>query len=125
MIRNIGELDTPNIIRNFADWTDRIAVGELPKSKPARPSGIERNVVITEWDWAGPKVYLHDEIATDKRNPTVNANGPLYGAPELSTDNIPVIDPVHFKASSVKMPVRDPKTPAPGKPLQPSPYWGE
>ena len=72
----------------FADWTDRIAAGELPPAPP-RPQGVERNVVITEWDWADPKAYLHDEIATDKRNPTVNANGLLYGAPELSTDNRP------------------------------------
>ena len=38
------------------------------------------------WDWATPKAYLHDEIATDKRNPTVNANGLIYGSPEDSTD---------------------------------------
>ena len=36
---------------------------------PPRPQGVERNVVITEWDWADPKAYLHDEISTDKRNP--------------------------------------------------------
>jgi hypothetical protein len=34
--------------------------------------------VVTLWDWADPKVYLHDAISTDKRNPTVNANGPIY-----------------------------------------------
>ena len=47
--------------------------GELPKSKPQRPQGVERNVVVTMWDWGDAKTYLHDEIATDKRNPTVNA----------------------------------------------------
>src|SRR5215208_1421089 len=31
----------------FGDWTDRVAKGELPKSKPPRPTGIERNVVIS------------------------------------------------------------------------------
>ncbi len=46
----------------FADWTDRIAAGETPPAPP-RPQGIERNVVITEWDWADPKVYLHDEVS--------------------------------------------------------------
>ncbi|HEX5606064.1 MAG TPA: carboxypeptidase-like regulatory domain-containing protein [Candidatus Binatia bacterium] len=30
----------------LADWTDRIAKGELPHTKPARPQGIERNVVV-------------------------------------------------------------------------------
>ena len=52
----------------FADWTDRIAAGEVPPAPP-RPQGIERNVVITEWDWADPKAYLHDEVSTDRRNP--------------------------------------------------------
>src|SRR5712691_7862388 len=52
----------------FADWTDRIAAGELPAGEPPRPQGKERNVVITMWDWADPKVYLHDEIGSDKRN---------------------------------------------------------
>src|ERR687889_304648 len=34
----------------FGDWTDRIAKGELPKDKPQRPQGIERNVVVTSWE---------------------------------------------------------------------------
>ena len=53
----------------FADWTDRIAAGEVPPAPP-RPRGIERNVVITQWDWADPKSYLHDSVTTDRRNPT-------------------------------------------------------
>jgi hypothetical protein len=131
MIRNIGELDAPNVIRNFADWTDRIAAGELPKSKPLRPSGIERNVVITMWDWAGPKDYLHDEIATDKRNPTVNANGKIYGATEDSTDLIPVLDPMTNSVAQVRLYPRDADTPAGmfisqgNFPKLPSLYWGE
>src|SRR6202162_4966677 len=34
MVHDIGEIDTPRALRNFADWTDRIAAGELPQSKP-------------------------------------------------------------------------------------------
>jgi hypothetical protein len=111
----------------YADWTDRVAKGELPATKPSRPQGRERDVVITMWDWADPKVYLHDEIASDKRNPTVNANGPVYGALEDSGDYMPVVQPLHNKATQVKLQVRDPKTPsqANNPPVQPSPYWGE
>src|SRR5215469_11093867 len=111
----------------YADWTDRIAKGELPSATPQRPQGRERNVVVTMWDWADPKVYLHDEIASDKRNPTVNANGPIYGALEASADYVPVIDPVHNSKSQIKLIVRDPKTPSEGetKPAKPSPYWGD
>ena len=87
---------------------------------------MERNVVITLWDWADPKSYLHDEIATDRRHPTVNANGLLYGAPEESTDVVPILDPVHHKAGQVKMPVRDPQTPSSkANAMAPSPYWGD
>jgi hypothetical protein len=78
----MGDLDTPRALRNYAEWTDRVANGDLPKAKPTRPQGVERNVVVTMWDWADPKTYLHDEISTDKRNPTVNANGPIYGGLE-------------------------------------------
>src|SRR5215467_7055495 len=111
MARNLGELDTQRALRLFADWTDRIAAGELPFATPPRPQGIERNLVVSLWDWSSPKAYLHDEIATDKRNPTVNANGPLYGSPEDSTDMVPILDPATNTASEVKAQVRDPKTP--------------
>jgi len=94
MVTNIGRLDATRAYKLFAEWTDKIAAGELPASRPSRPQGVERNVVITVWDWATSTAYLHDEIATDKRHPTVNANGPLYGAPEESTDMVPILDPL-------------------------------
>jgi hypothetical protein len=115
----------------FGDWTDRIAKGELPKTKPPRPEGEERNIVITSWEWSKPDKYLHDLISSDRRNPTVNAYGPLYGSPEYSTDNMPILDPKTNKVSFFKMPVRDPAMPVslgPGHagavtPTADSPYW--
>jgi hypothetical protein len=125
MLNAMSRIEPKRAAELYGDWTDRIAAGDLPKSKPSRPQGVERNVVITVWDWSNPKAYLHDEISTDKRNPTVNANGPIYGATELSTDLVPVLDPVRHKALEIKHPVRDPKTPsAKTDPLTPSPYWG-
>jgi hypothetical protein len=119
----------------FGEWTDRLAKGELPKHKPQRPSGIERNIVVTTWDWSTPDKYLHDLISSDRRNPTVNANGPVYGSPEYSTDNMPILDPKTHKVSYFKMPVADPNMrvslgpPLHGsaavKPTQPSAYWGD
>ena len=119
--------------RYFADWTDRVAKGELPHAKPARPQGVERNIVVTWWEWGEAKRYLHDLIASDRRFPTVNAYGALFGSPEHATDNMPILDPRSHKVTFFRMPVRDPNTPeatGPGyaameKPLQPSPYWGE
>src|SRR6266576_3734048 len=126
MINGLAELGPERALPMFADWTDRLAAGELPPTPP-RPQGVERNVVISEWDWADPKAYLHDEIATDRRNPALNANGLIYGAPELSRDYLPVLDPAGAMAGQVKVPVRDPKTPssADDKIAAPSPYWGD
>ena len=89
----------------YADWTGRIMAGEVPPAPP-RPQGVERNVVITQWDWADPTAYLHDEASTDKRNPTVNANGPIYGALEASADYVPVLDPGRNAIRRVPVPVR-------------------
>ena len=94
----------------FADWTDRIAAGEVPPTPP-RPQGQERNVVVTMWDYGDPTKYTHDGNSTDKRKPTVNANGPIYVAPEESSDDLYVVDPVRNTASALTVPVRDPKTP--------------
>jgi len=119
-------------LRYFADWTDRIAKGELPHAKPPRPQGVERNIVVTTWDWLDEKHYLHDLIASDRRYPTVNAYGRLYGSTEHSTDIMPLLDPIKHTAVNVVAPVRDADTPmaiGPGyaasdKVMQPSPYWG-
>lgn len=114
-------------LKYLADWTDRIAAGELPAVRPERPSGLERNVVATVRDWSNPKVYMHDLSGTDRRNPTVNGYGKLYGAPELSTDEFPILDPVSNTTTDFPAPVRDPETPGTGEtPVNsPSPYWGD
>ena len=125
MVGGLNQLGPEKATALFADWTTRVAHGELPAEAPPRPQGLERNVVITQWDWAGPKVYLHDEISTDKRNPSVNANGLIYGSPEESSDYLPVLDPVHSTTSTVKVPYRDPNTPGQPKPLEPSTFWGD
>jgi hypothetical protein len=114
-------------IKYLADWTDRIAAGELPAHTPSRPTGVERNVVATVRDWSKPTLYMHDLSGTDRRDPTVNAYGPLYGAPELSTDLMPILDPVANNATEFKVPVRDEGTPTTNEDpvIAPSPYWGD
>src|SRR5262249_42449688 len=80
-------------------------------SKPPRPQGAERNLVITSWEWGDPKTYLHDLISSDRRDPTVNANGPLLGSPEYASDLLPILDPNTNKVTTFKAPVRDPDAP--------------
>jgi hypothetical protein len=125
MVGGLTQLGRERALLVLGDWSDRVSRGELPPAPP-RPQGLERNVVITLWDWADPKAYLHDEVSTDRRNPTVNANGPIYGALELSADYLPVLDPRTHATSQVKLTVRDPATPptSPKMPA-PSPYWGD
>ncbi|MGH9383559.1 MAG: hypothetical protein ACRD2N_04640 [Vicinamibacterales bacterium] len=67
-LTSLGELS----FANFGDWTDRIAKGELPFETPPRPQGVERNIVVTLRAWMDEKHYLHDLIASDRREPTVN-----------------------------------------------------
>lgn len=114
-------------IKYMAEWTDRIAAGELPAHVPERPSGAERNVVATVRDWSSPEFYMHDLSGTDRRDPTVNGYGPIYGAPELSTDEMPILDPVANTATVYELPVRDEDTPTTNAApvVAPSPYWGD
>jgi hypothetical protein len=87
---------------------------------------MERNVVLTLWEWGERATFAHDELSTDKRNPTANAFGPIYG-PDWGNDDFLTLDPIRHTATAVRIPVLDPDTP-PGKPQsmpRPSPYWGE
>jgi hypothetical protein len=116
----------------FGRWTDRVAKGELPAATPPRPQGVERNIVVTVRDWHTEKHYLHDLVSTDRRFPTVNGYGKIYGASEYSTDSQPILDPVANVATAFVAPVPEgtPLALGPGhaaglEPLQPSPYWGD
>jgi hypothetical protein len=125
MMGSLQAMGAPRTLRMFAEWTDRIAAGEVPPAPP-RPQGLERNVVITLWDWADPKAYLHDLVSTDRRNPTVNAGGPVYAVLEASADYMPVLDPATHTATRVPVTLRD-SSAGPVSPQQvgvPSPFWG-
>lgn len=126
MIGSLGRIGLERALAMFADWTDRVAAGEVPPA-PARPKGVERNVVLTLWDWADPKAYLHDLVSTDRRDPAVNAGGLIYGVLEASADYLPVLDPVRHTARRVPLALRDPDTPPAAAPTMPapSPYWGD
>ena len=122
----------------FADWGDRIATGELPPVPP-RPQGIDRNVVITMWDWSVPTAFLNALISTDKRHPSVNANGAVYGTDRdgnCGTASKPMtclaaLDPKRNYSSVIPIPLPNEKdralmvTRSPQSELAPSPYWGD
>ena len=60
----------------------------------------------SSWECGGDTAYIHDEVASDKRDPTVNAGGPIYGV-EFANDKLVWVEPGSNRASEVALPVRD------------------
>ena len=107
----------------FADWTDRIAAGEVPVVPP-RPQGLERNVVLSIWDFGSERSFIHDVAAGNAQHPTANAYGRIYGT-DTASGLIEWVDPVAFTKGTMKPlnPTAAPSGPAPYNEL-PSPAWG-
>jgi len=105
----------------LADWTDRIAAGAFPRQVPSRPSGVERNLVVTLWEWVTPTSGRSDAAATDERNPTVNAHGLVYAAIQ-SDDVLAWLDPRQNRTGTIKIPSTAPPF---GQNNEPSPFWGQ
>jgi hypothetical protein len=101
MQNNMAHFGKERGLKMYADWTDRIAGGALPPVPP-RPEGIERNVVLTIQDW-GQGHFIHDQASSDRRDPHVNANGPIYGMGTLG-GTLEVLDPVTHKVSTIEIP---------------------
>jgi hypothetical protein len=104
MQNNMAHFGKERGLKMYADWTDRIASGELPPA-PSRPEGIERNVVLTIRDW-GQGHFIHDQASSDRRDPTVNAKGPIYGMGTLH-GTLEILDPTTNKVATVDIPGMD------------------
>ena len=92
----------------FAEWTERIAAGEPPEQVPPRPTGVERNVVVTLWDWGTEHDGRTDSAPSDVRDARVNANGLVYGVVQPS-DILVTLDPVEHRASTIHIPSDAPR----------------
>jgi hypothetical protein len=112
-------------VKTYADWTERIAKGEVPPAPP-RPKGLERNLVVTLWDVGDDHSFMHDEVSTDKNHPTVNANGRVY-AVSAGHGQLVVLDPNEHSTLALDIPTREPKQNVPSRfpaPGRPSLHWG-
>jgi hypothetical protein len=123
-------LTNPTAMALWSDWADRIVKGEVPPTPP-RPQGIERNLVLTSWDFADRTAFPHDLIATDKRKPTANPNGHLYIV-DWGEGLLSIVDPTENTEHAAKVPLRNEEwrkilPPAePQGPIEyPSPFWGK
>ncbi len=97
------QLDRDVLLGVLDVWAKKLAAGATPATAPPRPTGIERNFVITQWGWGEKYSYAHDEIATDKRNPRLYPNGPIYGV-DIGNDHLLKLDPVTHTASLIDLP---------------------
>src|SRR5438552_10816254 len=113
MYGTLGTVGKDASLKSCADWTDRIAKGEVPPA-PARPKGLERNIVVTLWDVGDDHSFMHDEISTSKQNPTVNGGGPVY-AVNAGHGQLVVMDPKENSTYSIDIPTRDDKSKVPSR----------
>ena len=125
MVAELNRVGSTRAIGLFADWTDRIRTGELPPVPP-RPQGVERNVVLSMWGWGHERGMVHDEVSTDKRNPTVNSGGPVYGVggAGLVITDIQSHQSVRFDLTTRIERPRRPNSYQGGS-SNPSLYWGD
>lgn len=130
-VRGVGMLGafmqfgSEGMATTLADWTRAIEAGAVPPTPP-RPQGVERNVVVTLWDIGGPQDFMHDEIASAKTDPTVNAYGPIY-AVSSGHGTLNAVDPITNEDWKVVIPTRDDPREVPTRfppPIRPSNFWG-
>ena len=108
MAAEINRIGRPRAIQLYAEWTDRIRAGEVPPAPP-RPQGVERNVVLTSWGWGHPRGMVHDNVSTDKRNPTLYPDGPIYG---VGGAGLVITDISARQSVRMDLPTRDRAAPA-------------
>ena len=109
----------------FADWTNRIASGELPP-QPPRPAGRRAQRRRHALGLGLDNSFMHDEVSTDKNDPTVNGYGPVYAA-SAGHGKLSVVDPVENKTYEITIPTRDdPRKVSSRFPpaAMPSNFWG-
>ena len=113
-------------LKTWADWSRAIEKGDAPQAPP-RPTGVERNLVLTLWDWGTDHSFMHDEITTDRNRPTVNGGGPVY-AVSAGHGTLVMLDPNTNTTEELEIPTRQPRSAVPSRfprPNRPSFFWGD
>ncbi|MBP20270.1 MAG: hypothetical protein CMQ21_15465 [Gammaproteobacteria bacterium] len=122
MTRPMDIIGRDHALDMFSDWTDRIMAGEVPR-QPPRPDGLEQNLVLTQWGWSNDLGFVHDNVSTDKRNPTLYPDGQVFGVAQTQ-GLLTITDPNMHKSRELVIPMRVEKTTSPtsylgGKPSNP------
>jgi hypothetical protein len=114
MVRTAEGLGKQVLKQSLIDWGTRIAKGEVPPAPP-RPTGIERHMVVTQWEWARDDSYIHDNVSTDRRNPSLYPYGKVYGltlglgkdtviSTGTNSDSLLVFDPTTEQFTVIRIP---------------------
>ena len=122
----LGQMGKEPTLKALSGWTEAIEKGAVPPA-PARPSGIERNIVATLWDVGDDHSFMHDQISTDKNHPTVNGGGPNY-AVNAGHGQLVVLDTKDNSTYALDIPTREAKDKVPSRfpsPNRPSMFWGD
>ncbi len=125
MYGTLTQMGKDETVKALASWTERIEKGELPPPPP-RPSGIERNIVSTQWDVGDDHSFMHDQISTDKNHPDLNGGGPNY-AVNAGHGQLVMLDQADNSTYSLDIPTRDTPDKVPSRfpaPNRPSFFWG-
>ena len=81
---------------------------------------------MTLWDWGVDDSFMHDEITTDKNDPTVNGYGPVY-AVSAGHGKLTVLDPIENDSYEITIPTREDARKVQSRfppPAMPSNFWG-
>jgi hypothetical protein len=114
-------------LKSLAEWTEGIANGTLLPPIPPRPSGIERNIVSTQWDVGDDHSFMHDQISTDKNHPDLNGGGPNY-AVNAGHGQLVILDQADNYTYALDIPTREGMDKVPSRfpaPVRPSFFWGD
>jgi hypothetical protein len=123
-----SNLNRQYALKMFADWTDRIAKGETPKVKPPRPQGIERNVVITQWDWGTDHSFMHDQVSASRYKPYAGNGNSKVWAVSAGHGTLVMLDPTTSETSEIEIPTRQERSQIGSRfppPNPPSLWWGD
>ena len=91
-------------LKMFADWTNAIAAGEVPTGAAASQGhGAQRRDHHVEL--GRQRRFVHDEIATDKRNPRRQSERAVYGV-DIGNDYLLIVDPVNHWSELLRLPTR-------------------
>ena len=108
------------LLKTYADWTERIAKGEVLGAAAAERRGAQPNDAM---DVGDDHSFMHDEISTDKNCPTVNAGGNITPSPPGTDSRRPRSEREQDVRADIP---REPKEKScrDSAPTRPSLHWG-